>query len=414
MKDEQSGQNMRPSDGKRHLEENDVSDEPTRKVPKTTVKPSTWFHSSFNTSKPTVPTNPSIVQHAPRSAQWISPAFSRATTQAGGSFPSISRGMPVPSVVHADGSSTPVHRSLHNASQMSRNLALPPSTPTRGPATRRPGPPAFSVPGKQTKPEERIHHALSHVKPPRPPPTSTPSQSPVTAKFRVAGSQQKPPLRPRFDLTGISSDGSEEYTVDERDRGLFISPQKSRARNKGGLADRAEMIIARQATSNKLWSISEEAAALVPDFKVQITTILSLLPGRILTRCRMLTSGMAFDGSGLLEGIVLFGAENKELKEGMSIGIWKPWGELPMKPLEPSVSTLETAVAPIPDPPAEDVLFQAEQPNEVLVEEDSHMSKVDDDDIRDSADPVSSINEQQPTTIPDPHVLLVTRYRILN
>jgi len=72
----------------------------------------------------------------------------------------------------------------------------------------------------------------------------------------------------------------------------------------------------------------------LPDLKLRVTAILSVLPGRTLTRCRILDdeAATAEEDSGM-DGMVLFGPGTKELKEGMLVGAWSPWGELDSSPV---------------------------------------------------------------------------------
>jgi len=406
-----------PSDGKRRVEGADEADEPARKAPRTSAQPNGWFDNSFSVSKQAAPAKAGAVMQAARSARWISPAFSREQTPIPSPAQPSSRPTGASSSSATARPSTSTPRLLQPASQLARSLVLPSSTPTRPAAQRRAGPPAFSIPSKQAKPDERIHHALLNVKPPVPPSTGNAVRSPALAQFGVASSQQKALPRPKF---GVKSDWSDESKVDELDRGLLPSPEKkSRSHNKGGLADRADMIIAKQATANKLWSISEEMSALVPDLEVHVTSVLSTLPGRILTQCRMLKGALRFDDGGAVEGVVLFGAGNKELKEGMSVGIWKPWGEVPTKPLEPLMSTVDNEAPPaIKTEETEEPVLHAvtsdENASGEIILEDDDVIMLDADGEPVNLDKVD-IQEQQSDSTPSPYprALLVTRYRVL-
>ncbi|KZO91621.1 hypothetical protein CALVIDRAFT_339347 [Calocera viscosa TUFC12733] len=224
-----------PASSKRPVEGDDDSDEPAHKVPKTTAQTTSWFNSSFSVLDQRTSAKVAPVPQAARSARWISPAFSREATPAFvPPVPSTSRsagGTSTSAAVRpAVASTSTPSRPLQPASQLGRQISLPPSTPTHPTAQRRTGPPAFSLPGKQTRSNERIHNPFATLKQLVPPSAGKTVRSPVTARFGIAGSQQKAPPRPAF---AVKSDGSDPTSVDELERGLLPSPiKKGRANPK--------------------------------------------------------------------------------------------------------------------------------------------------------------------------------------
>ncbi|KZT52576.1 hypothetical protein CALCODRAFT_487032 [Calocera cornea HHB12733] len=129
------------------------------------------------------------------------------------------------------------------------------------------------------------------------------------------------------------------------------------------------------------------------------------------------------DASSWTEGIVLFGpGNNKELKEGMTVGVWKPWGDVLDKPLKSPIEGLEEGLPPAnsDEQPNKD-----EAPHKVTESEPEELpeSVIEDQNaiILTKEDEPMNVDALRPQEKPPgatpalgPRALLVTRYLILD